>query len=122
MTVLAAPPVDHAPRIASTDIDDFPVPMGREEEWRFAPTEDLGAFMSPNPSAGSLTAAAGPHVSMVDAADAEPTTWLPTDRPSAIARAGVRQVVAVRIAADEVVASPIVVDLRGELAVQLRAR
>ena len=57
MTVLAAPPVDHAPRIASTDIDAFPVPQGREEEWRFAPTEELAAFMSPDPAAGALTAA-----------------------------------------------------------------
>jgi len=114
VTVLAAPPVDHAPRIASSDIDDFPVPQGREEEWRFAPTDQLGAFMSPDPSAGSLTASPGPHVSVVDAVDAEPTSWLPTDRPSAIARAGVRMVVSVRVAADEVVASPIVVDLRGD--------
>ena len=98
MTVLAAPPVDHAPRTASTDIDDFPVPHGREEEWRFAPTDQLGAFMSPDASAGSLTATAGAHVSVVDIADTEPTAWLPTDRPSAIARAGVRQVVVVRIA------------------------
>lgn len=116
MTVLAAPPVDHAPRIASTDIEDFPVPQGREEEWRFAPTDQLGAFLSLDPAAGSLTAPAGPHVAVVDVGDAEPTSWLPTDRPSAIARAGVRSVVAVRVAADEVVSSPIVVDLRGETA------
>lgn len=114
MTVLAAPPVDHAPRTASTDIEDFPVPHGREEEWRFAPTDQLGAFMSPDATAGSLTATAGAHVSVVDIADTEPTAWLPTDRPSAVARAGVRQAVVVRIAPDDVVTEPIVVDLRGD--------
>jgi len=114
VTVLAAPPVDHAPRVASTDIEDFPVPHGREEEWRFAPTDQLAAFMSLDPAAGSLTASPADHVAVVAVADADPTSWLPTDRPSAIARAGVRSVVNVRIAGDEVVARPIVVDLRGD--------
>ncbi len=70
--------------------------------------------MTPDASAGSLTAAASDHVAVVAVAQAEPTAWLPTDRPSAIARAGVGHVVAVRVADEELVASPIVVDLRGE--------
>ena len=46
MTVLSTvsgpetPPLDLAPRLASANIDDFTVPMGREEEWRFAPVND----------------------------------------------------------------------------------
>ena len=34
---LNAPAKDHAPRVLSRDPADFPVPTGREEEWRFTP-------------------------------------------------------------------------------------
>ena len=113
MTVLTVPPLDHAPRVSSSRVDDFAVPTGREEEWRFAPTEALAAFMHPDPAAGWLTAAEGAHVRVVPAVDAEPSAWLPTDRPSAVARAHVASVVEVRVD-DEVDAhEPIVVDLRG---------
>ena len=113
MTVLEAPPTDHSPRVASANIEDFVVPSGREEEWRFAPVAELGMFMHPDDAAGSMVAQATAHVAMVDAADAEPTAWLPTDRTSAVARAGVRSVVTVRVADDEVVDEPIVVTLAG---------
>jgi Fe-S cluster assembly protein SufD len=117
VTVLASPPNDLAPRLASADVDAFEVPHGREEEWRFAPMADLAGFMDVVPDAGSLIADPDAHVSVVDVADAEPTSWLPTDRPSAIARAQVRRVVSVRVADDELVDRPIVVELRGEAAV-----
>lgn len=113
MTVLQAPPIDLSPRVASADIDDFEVPGGREEEWRFAPTEQLSAFMHPDPEAGTLTAGESPFVSVVPAAEATPTAWLPTDRPSAIARAGVRHVIEVRVPAGQIVDDPIVVTLSG---------
>lgn len=114
MTVLEAPPLDLSPRVASANIEDFPVPAGREEEWRFAPVTELAAFMHPDPGAGSLTAKESTHVSIVAAADAAPTGWLPTDRPSAVARASVARVVNVRVGADEVVPEPIVVHLTGQ--------
>ncbi len=113
MTLLAAPPVDLSPRLASANIDDFSVPTGREEEWRFAPVSELSAFMQPDPSAGTLTAEPSSHVSIVPAADASGSGWLPTDRPSAIARAGVRSVINVRIAAEEILDEPVVVHLSG---------
>ena len=114
MTLLAAPPVDHAPRVASADIDDFDVPTGREEEWRFAPTDDIASFMHLQPEAGSLSAPDVDHVRTVAIGELEPTAWLPTDRPSAVARAGVRSAVTVRVADDEVIADPIIVELRGD--------
>jgi len=113
VTVLQAPPVDHAPRVASGNVDDFAVPTGREEEWRFTPVAELGWFMEPDTHAGDLEATDGPHVSVVDAASLEPTTWLPTDRPSAVARAQVSTAVRVRIDDDEIVVDPIVVHLTG---------
>lgn len=116
MTVLTAPAKDHSPRVLSADIADFPVPTGREEEWRFAPVAELSAFMEPDPAAGSLVADAGPHVAVVATAELEPTAWLPTDRPAAVAFAGAASAVRVRVADDEVVEAPIVVDLRGTAA------
>ncbi len=113
MTVLAPPPTDHSPRVASSDIEAFRIPGGREEEWRFAPVEELAMFMSLDPEAGALTAVDDAHVEVVDISAADPTTWLPTDRPSAVSLAGVRRAVNVRVADDEVVDAPIVVELRG---------
>jgi Fe-S cluster assembly protein SufD len=113
LTVLEAPPIDHAPRVASSRIDDFAVPTGREEEWRFAPVSELAWFMDLDPEAGSLSTASSEHVRVVDVAELEPTSWLPTDRPSAVARAGVASAIVVRIGDDEIVADPIVVDLTG---------
>jgi len=113
LTVLEAPPIDHAPRVASARIDDFAVPTGREEEWRFAPVSELAWFMEPDPAAGTLSARETAHVSVVGPADLEPTSWLPTDRPSVIAMAGVTSAVQVRIADEEIVDEPIVVDLTG---------
>ena len=111
MTVLEAPPTDHSPRVASANIDDFAVPQGREEEWRYAPLADLSAFMQSDTDAGTLTAVEGAHVRNLGAA--QPGTWLPTDRPSAVAWSGVRSVVSVRVDNDEIVDEPIVVTLTG---------
>ena len=113
MTVLEAPPTDHAPRVASTVVEDFAMPTGREEEWRFAPIEAMRPFFETHPEPGSLVADETAYVSIVDPADLEPTDWLPTDRASAVARAAVRQAVRVRVGSDEVVDAPIVVELSG---------
>jgi Fe-S cluster assembly protein SufD len=113
VTVLEAPPLDHAPRVVSADLDDFAIPSGREEEWRFVPLEQLMPFMATDPEAGTVTADPGRYVRVVDAAEAEPSTWLPTDRPSAVARAGVARVVEVRIPEEAIVDEPIVVHLAG---------
>ena len=92
MTLLAAPPVDLSPRLASADMDDFSVPTGREEEWRFAPVSELAAFMQPDPSAGTLTAALSSHVTVVAAADAAgsdtPITRLSDQTPTIVSAAG----------------------------------
>ena len=82
-----------------------------------------GAFMSPDASAGLPDGDGRTRTCPSStSADTEPTAWLPTDRPSAVARAGVRQAVVVRIAPDDVVTEPIVVDLRGDAPLSLRAR
>jgi Fe-S cluster assembly protein SufD len=104
---------DLAPRIASLDPEDFPVPTGREEEWRFASMEQIQPFLHARDDLGSVTAAETTYVSTVgigEVADA----WLPTDRVAALARAQVRQAVRITIPADAVVDEPILVNLSGE--------
>ena len=116
MTVLTAPPSDHAPRVHSADIEDFPIPTGREEEWRFTPMEAVAPFLHLDAEAGSVTAQESDRVRVVPVEEVGATAWLPSDRPSAVAWAGARRAVTVRVADDEAVAEPIVVELRGEQA------
>lgn len=110
MTILETPPLDHAPRLVSADPADFPLPSARQEEWRFAPVDRITSFMQPQETWGTLTAEAGPYISIGSTPD---SGWLPTDRPSAIARAGSTQVIRVQVPDDEVVTAPIVVRLTG---------
>ncbi len=113
MTTLESPPLDHAPRVASTDIEAFDVPNGREEEWRFTPMVEVARFMTLDPAAGAFVAEPAPFVTVVPGAEATGSGWLPTDRPSAVARAGASRAVLVDVPADEIVAEPIVVQLSG---------
>jgi len=50
------PPTDHSPTIVSLDVADFPVPTGREEEWRFTPLKRLGGLHEATTPSGSALA------------------------------------------------------------------
>ena len=39
------PDQSRAARTRSFDVEDFPVPTGREEEWRFTPVDRLGGVL-----------------------------------------------------------------------------
>ena len=108
MSILETPPLDHAPRLVSGDPAAFPLPTSRQEEWRFAPVDRLASFMEANDRWGSVSVDASPYVSMVES----PTTsWLPVDRPSAIARSHAACVIRVEVPADTHVDEPIVLRL-----------
>lgn len=113
MSMLDTPPADLAPRIVSLDYRDFPVPHGREEEWRFTPVDRLGAFMEPSPVAGVVTADNSEFVQSVPMSECN-DGWLPTDRPSAVARGAVATAVRVVIPRESVVTDPVVVRLSGD--------
>ncbi len=109
-----APAINLAPRVFSRDIEDFEVPNGREEEWRFAPIKKLGDFFEPavwgsDGRAGEHNASCefveihDPHLSQ---------TCVPTDRPSAIARAKATHAVLITIAKESVHSSSILVNLK----------
>ena len=113
MTTLESPPQDHAPRVASSDIDAFLVPTGREEEWRFAPMDAVRPFLDLDPNAGTLIAPSTEHVRIVPGVEATGSGWLPTDRASAVARQGASRAVLVDVPAEQVLDEPIVIELTG---------
>lgn len=112
MTIAAAPAHDLSPRIASFDPDQFPVPTGREEEWRFAPVDRFAAWFAASPSAGAVRGSG--HALVRNAAMDEAGSWVPTDLPAAIARAGAAQAVIVEIPRDVVIEDPIRVRLTAD--------
>ena len=111
MTAVITPPADLAPRVASYDPSEFPVPTGREEAWRFTPLERIADFMEVQGDAGHVTSETNAYVSNMPVAEAH-DGWVPTDRPSAIARAHANNAVVVSIPADAVLDSPVVVRLQ----------
>lgn len=103
--------VDLAPQTASLDPDDFPIPTGREEEWRFAPLEHVRSFLESSEGAASVIAQPSEFVSVVPINEVV-DSWLPTDRAAAVARAAVSEAVVVRIPDDLEIAEPLVIDLQ----------
>ncbi len=103
-TAELAPPLDLAPRVRSLDPADFSLPTGREEEWRFTPSDAFTQFMEIVPGAGYVTAT-GP--ALVVPIGEISSTWLPIDRPSAVSRAHVSHAVVLDIPADHESTEPI---------------
>lgn len=109
-----APPIDLSPRLASLDPEVFEIPTGREVEWRFAPLDAFGRFFHAIDGAGFVKATeTSDFVRNIEIA-ALRSTWLPTDRPSAVARAEVGGAVVIDVPKNVVLEEPIVVQLRGE--------
>jgi Fe-S cluster assembly protein SufD len=48
------PDASRAARTTSFSPDDFPVPTGREEEWRFTPVDRLGELFADGTTSGHL--------------------------------------------------------------------
>ena len=65
----AAPARDHAPRVLSRDPADFPVPTGREEEWRFTPVRRFARLMEGLASESRLTSLLAIAKGLVEAHD-----------------------------------------------------
>lgn len=94
-------------------VDDHPMPIGREEVWRFTPLRRLGGALEQQPSAedGADYAVEAPDV--VQLATLAPgqaprgTVLLPADRAAAIASAETEQALHVKVPAETTVADPI---------------
>ena len=114
--VSLVPPADHSPTIISLDVTDFPVPTGREEEWRFTPLKRLGGLheaATPSGSALAIDAVVtdGVAFNASDVKNADRRGF--TDRVSAAAWAQIATVASVTVPASAQVATAQMVTITG---------
>lgn len=86
----AVPQSDRSERQASFDPADFPLPTGREEDWRFTPVDRLAALLGSGPTGTRLALSSalpdGVTLTEVDPAAARAASpFAPGDRPAALA-------------------------------------
>ena len=104
------PDQSRAERKTSYAVDDFAVPGGREEEWRFSPVDRLSALFHLAPSdtdkvTVEVQAPAGVTTSRVDPREAG--VLVPADRAAAVAWAGEEQATRVSIPAETELTEPV---------------
>jgi Fe-S cluster assembly protein SufD len=112
MTALLQPTGSPAERFTSRNPDDFAVPRGREEEWRFTPVRDIRELFEPyTPDVrinGDVEAPDGVSYEIVGRDDPRVGRVLaPADRVSALAFQHVPQALVVQVAAEASPSSPI---------------
>jgi Fe-S cluster assembly protein SufD len=114
-------PVSRLHEHQSFSLDDFPVPSGREEEWRFTPLRKLRGLHSSPVAGGKVTVAAdaAPLVTAVHAQRGDKrlgAAFVPADRVSAQAFASFDDAMVITIPPEIEAAQPTVVSVRGESA------
>ncbi|REF31075.1 Fe-S cluster assembly protein SufD [Calidifontibacter indicus] len=113
------PDQSRAERKTSFDVADFPVPHGREEEWRFTPVDKLTALLSDKPSddnAVTREVVAPEKVEVGTLAIGQAprgTVLVPGDRAAVMASANAADALHLKIAKDAELTEPVRVDLRG---------
>jgi Fe-S cluster assembly protein SufD len=106
-------------RRASRNPDDFDVPRGREEEWRFTPLKRMQVLLQPLDTDGKVVveAQAAPEVTVSHVPGTDPlvgSVLTPTDRVSALAMSAVDQAVVVSVPAGSASKTPTFLTIRGE--------
>jgi Fe-S cluster assembly protein SufD len=119
--VESAAPVSRLHLHQSFSPDDFPVPTGREEEWRFTPLRRLRGLHNSPVAGGKVTvgADAAPFVTAVHAQRSDKRlgdAFVPADRVSAQAFASFDDAMVITIPAGTQAAGPTVVSVQGESA------
>jgi Fe-S cluster assembly protein SufD len=115
-------PVSRLHALESFDLADFPVPSGREEEWRFTPLRRLRGLHSDAalaPGKVHVQAVAAPGVSAERAERGDPRlghAFVPADRVSARAFAAVDEATVVTVPSGTESSEPTWVHVRGESA------
>lgn len=115
------PATDHAPSLFSLVANDFQVPTGREEEWRFTPLkrlQGLHADVAPAGSTWELSAGSASDVTFTAHAAKDASRKGFTDRVAASAWENSQDVAVLNIAKNADVAEPVVVSYVGSGAVQ----
>src|ERR1035438_961558 len=112
-------PVSRLHEHRSYDLADFPVPTGREEEWRFTPLRRLrGLHTDQTLAEGKATVETdpAPEVTVEITERNAPRvgrSFVPPDRVSARAFASVREATIVTVPAEAVASRPTVISVRG---------
>ncbi|MBB4932398.1 Fe-S cluster assembly protein SufD [Lipingzhangella halophila] len=112
-------PISRLDTHGSFDVAAFPVPTGREEEWRFTPLRRLrGLHDSGGAGDGAVTveAQAPEGVSVESVGRDDPrlgTSFLPNDRVSALAYSAFSEATVVTVAKDTEVSEPVHVKVTG---------
>ncbi len=113
-------PVSRLHEQRSYDLADFPVPTGREEDWRFTPLRRLRGLHGETALAeGKVTIDTdpAPEVTVEFTQRSDPRvgrSFVPADRVSARALASVREATIVTVPAEAVASRPTVISVRGE--------
>ena len=112
------PDQSRAERTASFDVADFPLPSGREEDWRFTPVKKLGALLAEG-ATGALDLSTqlpeGVTTSTVTAADAQGLGVLPPqDRAAVVAGAAADGALLLDIPAEAELDEPVRISLVGQ--------
>ncbi len=114
-----SPESSRASRPRSFSADDFPLPTGREEEWRFTPVDKLARVLADEPADGHLAWGIPdlpPGVSITPVGPQEAiarTVQAPGDRASAVAVERAGGAMALTIAPDTVLDEPLTIRLTG---------
>ncbi|MFC6707209.1 Fe-S cluster assembly protein SufD [Flexivirga alba] len=115
---VSSPDKSRAERKTSFDVADFPVPHGREEDWRFTPVDRLTGLLADEPTAdGALTVEISDQSVVAEPLAAgegsRGTALVPGDRASALAHAGSAKALHLKLAADTEYDAPIRVQVHG---------
>jgi Fe-S cluster assembly protein SufD len=114
-----SPPLKSAAeRVASFDLETFPVPGGREEEWRFTPRLRMKRLLEDTPSDLHLkwTTDLPAGVEVLELAAGDPfltTVPAPVDRTAALAHAHSGGAMVIRVPANTELDRSAIVELRG---------
>jgi Fe-S cluster assembly protein SufD len=113
-------PVSRLHERQSFDPADFPVPGGREEEWRFTPLRRIRGLHTDGPFGDGkvrVVADAGPGVTIDQREHGDPSAgvaYVPADRVSARAFASYREATLISVPANTDSGSPTWLSVRGE--------
>ncbi len=113
------PDQSRADRPTSFDVADFPLPTGREEDWRFTPMDRLGALLTEGGSDDGAVTVEGTSPGGVvrrQAGTDDPavgTAFVPADRAAVIAWQGTHEALVVEVPADAELDEPVRLTLTG---------
>ena len=118
--VESAAPVSRLHEHQSYELSDFPVPTGREEQWRYTPLRRLRGLppaAALPPGKVTVEVDAAPPVTAVRAQRSDRrvgAAMIPADRVSARAFASFEEATVVSVPAEAEIGEPVVVSVRGE--------